>query len=216
MPKATYPTGTLTTSLAAHEVQTIRWALALRLINTETIDRGKRQDALASPDDLARWWDRACERCPDECAVARASDPISWTSELLVAVKVLRRALRALATQVVEHLAVEEKDLNTINAILARGYTALEITEQGTVKTVVRSHTPEQSSVLLPIALSGLRLFTESDWRRLHQCQHDRCIVFFYDSTKSGTRRWCSPECMNRARSIRHYQLMKKKTEELS
>jgi predicted RNA-binding Zn ribbon-like protein len=62
----------------------------------------------------------------------------------------------------------------------------------------------------VPIARSALHLFTEADWRRLHQCKHDRCIVFFYDTTKSGTRRWCSPGCMNRARSIQHYRLTRK------
>ena len=75
----------------------------------------------------------------------------------------------------------------------------------------MRLRDPEKGSVLVPIALSALRLFTESDWRRLHQCKNDRCILFFYDTTKNGARRWCSPDCMNRARSIHQYQLAKKK-----
>jgi predicted RNA-binding Zn ribbon-like protein len=114
---------------------------------------------------------------------------------------------------VIARHAVAEEDLTPVNAILALGYPALERTDQGNVKTVTHLRDPEQGSVLVPIALSALRLFMESDWRRLHQCQHDRCIVFFYDTTKSGTRRWCSPDCMNRARSIRHYQLTKKKVD---
>jgi predicted RNA-binding Zn ribbon-like protein len=123
--------------------------------------------------------------------------------------------LRTLARKIVEHLAVEEEDLRPVNAILALGYAALEMIEQGTVKTATHLREPERGSVLLPLALSGMRLFTESDWRRLHQCQHERCIVFFYDTTKSGTRRWCSQGCMNRARSIRHYQLTKKKASQV-
>jgi len=196
---------------SAHETLALRGALALELINTETLDRGKRHDALASPDALARWWEEICKHYPEQCIIEGAGEPIAWTSELLEAIKALRMALRTLATQVVEEQTVEEEDLGPVNAILALGYAALERTAQGTIKAGMYLRDPGQGNVLVPIALSALRLFTESDWRRLHQCHHDRCIVFFYDTTKSGTRRWCSPGCMNRARSIQHYQLTKKK-----
>ncbi|HEY6541600.1 MAG TPA: ABATE domain-containing protein [Ktedonobacteraceae bacterium] len=180
------------------------------LINTEVMDRGKRHDLLPSPDALARWWEEACQQYPDECVIEGAGKPVTWTSELFEAIKALRMTLRTLITQVVEQQAVEEENLKPVNEVLAQGYSTLERTEQGNVKAVIHLRDPEQGSILFPIALSSVRLFTESDWRRLHQCKHDRCIVFFYDTTKSGTRRWCSPVCMNRARSIRHYQLTRK------
>ena len=185
-------------------------SLALDMINTETLDRGRQRDVLSSPDALARWWGEACQRYPDQCVIKGAGEPIAWTSELLDTIKSLRMALRTLATQVVEHHAVEEEDLNPVNEILALGYAALEGTEQGNVKAGMRLHDPEKGSVVVPIAHSALQLLTEFDWRRLHQCKHDHCIVFFYDTTKSGTRRWCSPGCMNRARSSYRYQLTKK------
>ena len=199
-------------SLSAHEAVALRGALALELINTETLDRGKKRDALSSPDALARWWKKVCDRCPDLCDIEGAGESIAWNTELLDAVKALRTALRALATHVVEGRSVEEADLKPVNEILALGYSALERTEDGTVKAVMHLHRPEQGSALVPVALSALRLFTESDWRRLHECRHERCIVFFYDTTKSGTRRWCSPSCMNRARSTQHYRLSKQQT----
>jgi predicted RNA-binding Zn ribbon-like protein len=184
----------------------------MALINTETLDRGKKHDGLPSPGALAQWWEAACRRYPDQCAIAGAGAPIAWTNELLAAIKTLRSALRTLVTRVVEQQRVEEEDLRLVNASLALGYSALERMENGAVKTVMRLRDPEQGGVLVPIARSALHLFTEADWRRLHQCKHDRCIVFFYDTTKSGTRRWCSTGCMNRARSIQHYQRTRKKT----
>jgi len=185
-------------------------SLVLDLINTETLDRGRRRDALSSPDALARWWGEACQRYPDQCLLGGVGEPPAWTGELLDAITSLRMALRALATQVVEQLAVKEEDLKPVNAILALSHAALEGTEQGNVKAVMRLHDLEKGSVVVPIAHSALQLLTEFDWRRLHQCKHDHCIVFFYDTTKSGTRRWCSPGCMNRARSSYRYQLIKK------
>jgi predicted RNA-binding Zn ribbon-like protein len=129
---------------------------------------------------------------------------------LLGAVRTLRGTLQTLLTKVVEQQAIAGQDLKPVNAILALGYSALETTEHGRVKTVMQLRDPERGSVLVPIANSALRLFTESDWHRLHQCKHDRCIVFFYDTTKSGTRRWCSPGCMNRARSLQRYYQTKR------
>jgi predicted RNA-binding Zn ribbon-like protein len=198
-------------SPSAHGAVALRGALALDLINTEIIDRGKKRDTLPSPDALARWWEAACKRYPDQCVIEGVDGTIDWASELLDAVLALRKALRTLITQVVESGAVEKEELKPLNAILALGYSALERTEEGNVKAVMRLRNPEKGRVLVPLALSALRLFTESDWRRLHQCKNDRCILFFYDTTKNGARRWCSADCMNRARSIHQYQLTRKK-----
>jgi predicted RNA-binding Zn ribbon-like protein len=211
MAKAARRAKTPHASPSAHGAVALRGALALDLINTEIIDRGKRRDTLPSPEALARWWEAACERYPDQCVSEETDGTIAWTSELLDAVVGLRMALRTLITQVVESGAVEEEELKPVNAILALGYSALERTREGNVKPAMRLHDPKKGSVLVPIALSALRLFTESDWRRLHQCKNDRCILFFYDTTKNGARRWCSADCMNRARSIHQYQLAKKK-----
>jgi predicted RNA-binding Zn ribbon-like protein len=198
-------------SPSVHEAVAQRGALALELINTQTLDRGKQHDALSSPEALARWWAEVCTHYPDQCVIAGAEAPTVWTSELFAAVKALRMALRTLLKHVVERQAIEEEDLQPVNAILTLAYTALERTGEGNIKAVMHVRNPEQGSILVPIARSAMLLFTEADWRRLHQCKHDRCIVFFYDTTKSGTRRWCSPACMNRARSIQHYQLAKRK-----
>jgi predicted RNA-binding Zn ribbon-like protein len=210
MPRAAPQAAPPSTSHSTHETVARRGALALEFINTVTVERGKQRDVLASPDDLARWWQAVCARYPDQCLTEGVVAPIAWTSDLLAAIKALRRALRALITQVVDQQNVEEADLRPVNEVLAMGSAGLERTERGSVKAVTRLRDTEQGSVLVPVALSALRLFTEADWRRLHQCKHDRCVIFFYDTTKSGTRRWCSPGCMNRARSIQHYRLTKK------
>ena len=74
---------------------------------------------------------------------------------------------------------------------------------------VYRPRDDDQGAVLLPIALSALYLFTQAEYHRLHHCKNERCILFFYDTTKSATRQWCSLECMNRARSLQHYRQVK-------
>jgi predicted RNA-binding Zn ribbon-like protein len=196
-------------ALSGNEAQSPNDSLALALVNTETLSRGKKHDELTSPGALARWWEEMRARYPDQCSVEGAREPAAWTKGLLDAVKVLRAALRTLVTQVVEQHEVQAEDLRPLNEILALGFTTLEPTTEGHVKASVHLRDSRKGSVLFPIALSAVRVLAEADWERLHQCKSDRCIVLFYDTTKSGTRRWCSPGCMNRARSIQHYHQTK-------
>ncbi|MGG8409884.1 CGNR zinc finger domain-containing protein, partial [Streptomyces sp. 12297] len=41
---------------------------------------------------------------------------------------------------------------------------------------------------------------------RIRACAHDACVLHFYDTSRNGTRRWCSmAACGNRAKASRHY-----------
>ena len=46
---------------------------------------------------------------------------------------------------------------------------------------------------------------------RIRRCQHPACVLWFYDTTRNSTRRWCSmTTCGNRAKAHRHYDRAKK------
>ncbi|MFI6639677.1 CGNR zinc finger domain-containing protein [Streptomyces sp. NPDC050504] len=41
---------------------------------------------------------------------------------------------------------------------------------------------------------------------RIKACAHEACILHFFDTSRNGTRRWCSmAACGNRAKASRHY-----------
>lgn len=41
---------------------------------------------------------------------------------------------------------------------------------------------------------------------RIRACAHPDCVLYFFDTSKNGTRRWCSMAgCGNRAKAARHY-----------
>ncbi|MFF8377156.1 CGNR zinc finger domain-containing protein [Streptomyces sp. NPDC015661] len=41
---------------------------------------------------------------------------------------------------------------------------------------------------------------------RIRACAHEACILHFFDTSRNGTRRWCSMAvCGNRAKASRHY-----------
>ncbi|WP_165423231.1 CGNR zinc finger domain-containing protein [Ktedonosporobacter rubrisoli] len=185
-------------------------SLALDLVNTEMIVRGKKRDVLSSPDTLSHWWQEALVHHPEHVHVEGEELAISWTPELLEEVKKLRQTLRTLFTHLIEAQAATLEDLEALNQILSLGYQSLQQTTRGTIIVVYRTHDQQKGRILLPIVLSAFQLLTEGERQRLHKCKNERCILFFYDTTKSGTRQWCSLECLNRSRSIRHYQQLKK------
>jgi predicted RNA-binding Zn ribbon-like protein len=48
-----------------------------------------------------------------------------------------------------------------------------------------------------PLAHSAAMLFANADPERVRKCGH--CVLHFYDTSKKGTRRWCSMQlCGNR------------------
>lgn len=181
-------------------------SLALDLVNTEMIVRRKKQDVLSSPDDLAQWWQAALAHHPEHDEIAGDETPIAWTFDLLEEVKRFRQSLRSLCTYLVEEQTITPPDLTTLNQVLSLGYQSVQATPQGEIIAVYRMYDQQKGRILLPIALSALRLLTEAHRQRLHKCRNDRCIFFFYDTSKGGTRQWCSLGCLNRSRSIHHYQ----------
>lgn len=41
---------------------------------------------------------------------------------------------------------------------------------------------------------------------RVRACAHDACVLRFFDTSRNGTRHWCSmAACGNRAKASRHY-----------
>lgn len=183
--------------------------LALDFVNTEVVVRGRRRDLLASPEDVAGWWQEARRHYPDGERVEADMPAMVWSTQLLERIKQVRAAIRTLCTNIVEQQPVDEEALATLNAILAMSYPALDAVSEQEMVSIYRTHEEDQVAVLLPVALSALHLFTRAEKYRLHQCKNERCILFFYDATRSATRQWCSLDCMNRARSLQHYRHVK-------
>ncbi len=183
--------------------------LALDLVNTEVIVRGRRYDLLCSSEDVESWWQEAIIHHPDREKVKQETQVIEWSLPLLERIKRIRAAIRTLCTNLVEQQPLDQEALSVLNAILAMGYPALDVVSEGEMVPIYRAREANQGAILLTIALSAFHLLTQAEKHRLHKCKNDRCILFFYDTTKSATRQWCSLECMNRARSLQHYQHIK-------
>lgn len=114
------------------------------------------------------------------------------------------RTLAALrATRSALHDAVTRAEYAPLNRVLAHGRVRRELTEAGP-----REIPEVDDPAWLPGWLAAddlLRLLTAAP-QRIRQCAHPDCVLFFYDTSKNGTRRWHSmATCGNRAKAARHY-----------
>jgi len=180
--------------------------LALDLVNTEIMVRGKRVDLLRTPQDAVRWWEMARQTHPQD---RRDQQERIWDERQLADLRALRQTLRNLFEALTTQGRVQERDIRALNVVLQEGYYALALTPEGKALAVYQAREGQEGAIELSIAFAALSLLKTQDLSRLHACQNERCMLLFYDTTRSATRHWCRVACTNRARSRQNYRRAK-------
>ncbi|MBO0795285.1 MAG: CGNR zinc finger domain-containing protein, partial [Ktedonobacteraceae bacterium] len=148
--------------------------------------------------DVASWWSQAQAYYREATRVGTLP---SCNQETLEALKRLRTALRHLCAVIARQHPLKEADLEELNGLLQLAYPVVVLTEEGKLQPDYQIHEGEHP-ILLMVALATFHLLTRYDLTRLRACQNAACPLFFYDSTKSATKHWCSVSCKERARSV--------------
>ena len=164
--------------------------LALDLVNTQWVERGRAVDLFDEPDGLRGWL--AEHRLEDDPAAVEA--PLRET----------RSALRRVLEQRPPPPPRGRRAGRTgINAILA-----LRCALQPRF-TLSCSEQPDVDAGWLPswrAAINYLDLLGQQP-HRIRRCGNPACVLHFYDTSRNGTRRWCSMDgCGARAKAARHHQ----------
>jgi predicted RNA-binding Zn ribbon-like protein len=151
--------------------------LPLDLLNTTWIAGGERHDFLVDDAGARAWLD---EHGFDAPADARA-------------LREAREAMRA--------LLLDRTAIDGVNAVLGRGAQRPRLTAEGVTgefEVAARWRVPWLCAVEL-VALLDTR------GERVKACANPDCVLWFLDTTRPGTRRWCSmAACGNRDKAIRH------------
>ncbi|MFQ6228801.1 CGNR zinc finger domain-containing protein [Nocardia sp. NPDC002869] len=155
---------------------------ALDLLNTRWIEHGPR-DLLTDVTGLRIWL---------ESAALTGTAPVD--ERTLDAVLTARSAV---------YDAVVHGARDALNEVLDRGRIRRHLDETGPIGI------PEVADpAWLPGWLAAdnlLQLLAEAP-TRIRRCAHPDCVLFFYDTSKNGTRRWHSmATCGNRAKAARHH-----------
>ncbi len=120
-------------------------------------------------------------------------------------VHAVRAALREVADSVVEHRAARKDALATINrALHARQVIELAPSPDG-VHVDHRHVGDPVDDALARLSEALVTELTAGDPERIRICDNDTCRWVFYDTSRTGRRRWCDmATCGNRAKAARH------------
>lgn len=108
----------------------------------------------------------------------------------------LREAREAMRAFLLDRAAIDE-----LNAVLARGAERPVLSSDG-VDREIDSAAAWQVPWLCATTLVEL---VDARADRIRECANPECVLWFLDTSRPGTRRWCSmASCGNRDKAIRH------------
>lgn len=157
--------------------------LALDLLNTRWMTASGLQDLLIDADGLRCWL--TVSGIDQRCRVDENT-----------------RQATVLAREAIRRVAAGES-ITELNAVLDHGRIRRLLTTSGP-DDVVEVTQPEW----LPgwLAANNLLHLLDDGPQRIRQCAHPQCVLWFFDTSKNGTRRWHSmAACGNRLKAARHH-----------
>jgi predicted RNA-binding Zn ribbon-like protein len=173
--------------------------LALDFVNTRPVQNGEATELLPDFSALLRWFQAAgllnsrevsdLQRRWGESATARRTlDAMRQFREKL------RKEILAWEGGADAHRATMEE----LNRLLAAHPMLSKLRVKGNAPSMEPWFEPRQPEDLFaPLAHSAAMLLAGVDHNRVRKC--GQCILHFYDTSKKGTRRWCSMQlCGNR------------------
>jgi len=176
---------------------------SLDLVNTEVVLSGVRTDLLETFGDLTEWVEQANLASPAE--MQRLASLWTDTPEgraTLRAARALRSALRNAVERVARIGRVPGTLADVLGNELRQPRLATEVVQShGKLKTRPHWILEKPSDLLVPVAHYAATFFATADYSAIRKCENSSCILFFYDTSKNHSRRWCSMDlCGNRAK----------------
>ncbi|MFG3511575.1 CGNR zinc finger domain-containing protein [Streptomyces bobili] len=157
--------------------------LALDLLNTRWMREGSLQDLLTGANGLAVWL------AANGLEGRFTADPATLR-HLLRARDALKAAVDGAATE-------------GVDAVLEHGRIRPTLTAEGPGERAEFADGAWGPAWLA--ARNYLELLAAAP-DRIRRCAHEACVLHFFDTSRNGTRRWCSMAgCGNRAKASRHY-----------
>ena len=172
---------------------------ALDFLNTRPVQNGEAQELLPDFEALLRWF-RAAELLNghDASALQKSCGKSAGAQQFVEKVRQLREDLRKEVLSLEGGTNVHRKAIDKLNLLLAAHpmIATVRHTENGLeMELSFKPSKPED--LFAPLAQAFAKLLTDADRSRLRKC--GQCVLHFLDTSKKGTRRWCSMQlCGNR------------------
>ena len=173
--------------------------LALDFLNTRPVIDGEAVELLSDFPALLRWF-RAANLLTEAEASRLLRGPAAARARVLGDLLTFRERLRAEIVGWEKSGKVTPGMIEELNAGLsAHPMRSRIMPTKGPLEIEEYFAVREPEGLAAPISASAARLFANADHTRVRQC--GACVLHFHDTSKKGTRRWCSMEiCGNRAK----------------
>ena len=173
--------------------------LALDFLNTRPVQNGEPMELLSDFSALLRWFQAAgLLNSREMVSLQRQSGESATARRTLDAMRQLREKLRKEILAWEGGADVHRATLDELNQLMAAYPMRSKLKAVCNVSSMELWFEPRQPEDLFaPLAHSAATLFAEADRSRVRKC--GECVLHFYDTSKKGTRRWCSMQlCGNR------------------
>jgi predicted RNA-binding Zn ribbon-like protein len=173
----------------------------LDFVNTRPVQDGHAVELLTDFDALLRWFQAAGLLSSEEALrMERQWAGTARAAKTVEAMRDLRERLRTDLLTWEERGRIRQSAVEELNALLAEHPMRTRLRAAG------RGHTKESwfevrepEDLFAPLAQSAVNLFADADRKRVRTCAN--CVLHFHDTSKKGTRRWCSMQiCGNRTK----------------
>jgi predicted RNA-binding Zn ribbon-like protein len=173
--------------------------LALDFLNTCPVQKGEAMELLPDFSALLRWFQAAGLLSSLEAAnLQQRWGESGRARQVAESLRELRERLRKEILTWENGGAVHESTIRELNRLMADHPMRTRLKTGGKETSTEIYFKPEQPEDLVaPLAHSAAALFANTDRKRVRKC--DQCVLHFHDTSKKGTRRWCSMQlCGNR------------------
>ncbi|MGH9917216.1 MAG: CGNR zinc finger domain-containing protein [Pyrinomonadaceae bacterium] len=183
--------------------------LSLDFVNTQIIENGRPTDLLVGFEDFIAWASAtSLLKLPQAEKLVKNWRGKREAEQVFARALGFRQTLRKMVETIVHDEAVKLSAVKIINAMLRNqhGYTELVRMEGGFEKRF-RVDFNEPRQLFASIAESAADLLCYGNPAYLKKCESPACVLYFYDTTKNHSRRWCSMAgCGNRAKAAAFHQ----------
>jgi predicted RNA-binding Zn ribbon-like protein len=182
--------------------------LALDFLNTKPVLDGKPRELLPNPAALERWLVAAglVTRQRDK-KLLRTWRSVPQAKAFLQKLIAFRELLHAAILRLEAGSVPEDAFLAEVNALLRDHPQRAHLSKQGSKLVLEVSFEPRKpADVWAPIIAAAAELVTELKPTRIRKCESEVCTLHFYDSSKKGSRRWCSMNICGNKLKVAAYQ----------
>jgi predicted RNA-binding Zn ribbon-like protein len=173
--------------------------LALDFLNTRPVQNGEPVELLEDFIAVVRWFHAARLLRDHEAAnFARRWGKAPLGRRVVEDMRAWREKLRKEVLRWEDGQELHESARDELNRLMAEYPMRTRLKNNGRETSAELYFEPQSPADLFaPLAYSAAMLFASANRERVRKC--DQCVLHFLDTSKKGTRRWCSMElCGNR------------------